>query len=108
MDLASSSGGAHSDYQELSADRVVRLAHSFAQRHHIEVRSTRAALALSVQSFRVGIAAVGQVRRPVSLTPKARAFDPVMVASLTMAKGWDGRGRLSDLIYATWIICVGT
>jgi site-specific recombinase XerD len=70
-----------SDYQELSADRVVRLAHSFAQRHqHRSPQHTRWRWLSAFRAFAWGLRQLGKSVGPVSLTPKARAFDPVMVA----------------------------
>lgn len=70
-----------SNYQELSADKVVRLALSFARRHqHRSPQHTRWRWLSAFRAFAWGLQQLGKPVGSVSLTPKARAFDPVMVA----------------------------
>ena len=94
-----------SDYQELSADRVVRLALSFAQRHqHRSPQHTRWRWLSAFRAFAWGLQQLGKRVGLVNLPPKAKALDPVMVvfAGYGEKLGWSKqtiRAYLRNLDY---------
>lgn len=69
------------DYQDLSADKVVCLALSFARRrHHRSPQYTRWRWLSAFRAFAWGLQQLGKEVGSVSLTPKAKAVDVTIVA----------------------------
>jgi integrase/recombinase XerD len=70
-----------SDYRELSADRVVRLARSFARRHHHRnPQRTRWRWLTAFRAFAWGLQQLGKAVGSVKLARRTHEPDPVMTA----------------------------
>jgi integrase/recombinase XerD len=83
-----------SDYRDLSADRVVRLARSFARiHHHCSPESTRRNWLAAFRAFAWGLERLGKAVGAVNLPSPAQESDPVLTAFAHYGQrlGWSKR-----------------
>ncbi len=80
-----------SDYRELSADRVVLLARSFAlKHHHRSPHRTRRHWLAAFRAFAWGLQRLGKAVGSVNLVPRTQEADPVIAAFVEYGQklGW--------------------
>lgn len=79
------------DYRQLSADRVVRLARAHARERHADPTRAQRAWLVAFRAFSWGLERLGQITGPVALSkPVERERDPVVAAFAEYARrmGW--------------------
>ena len=82
------------DYRDLSADRVVRWARSFARRHrHQSPERTRQSWLAAFRAFAWGLEQLGKAVGSVNLPRKTQESDPVILAFVQYGQrlGWSTR-----------------